>query len=201
MKPENKWDQRFSEPGYAYGTEPNQFLVNSLKYLPDSGSILCLADGEGRNGVFLAQQGYEVTAVDSSVVGLEKAEALAREKGVKINTTVADLSDYPLALNTYDAIISIFCHLPPSVRQQLYSMIPGSLTPGGIFLLEGYTPRQLIHKTGGPQKIELLIEIAELQKELAPLNFIHAIELERDIQEGRLHTGIGAVAQLIAEKN
>ena len=200
MAPENKWDLRFSEPGYIYGTEPNDFLAASLNYFPKNGSILCLAEGEGRNSVFLARQGYEVTAVDSSSVGLRKATALAAEKGVRIKTTVADLADYTLPPETYDAIVSIFCHLPPPVRKQLYSQIPGSLKQGGIFLLEGYTPRQLKHGTGGPPTKELLVEVTELQQELQPLKFIHAIEVEREILEGRLHTGIGAVAQLIAVK-
>ncbi len=200
MTRQNKWDDRYGEPGFAYGTEPNDFLAASLQHLPPTGTVLCLADGEGRNSVFLAQQGYTVTAVDSSSVGLEKAMALATERGVTITTCMADLTDYQLPENTYDAIISIFCHLPPPVRRRLHGHIPSSLKKDGVFLLEGYTPRQLYHGTGGPPVKELLMEIVDLKKELQQLKIIHGTEVEREIYEGRLHTGLGAVVQLIAVK-
>ena len=200
MKEQNKWDERYGETGFAYGTEPNDFLAASLQHLPPTGTVLCLGEGEGRNSVFLAQHGHTVTAVDTSSVGLEKAKALAAERGVVITTCNADLASYQLPENTYDAIISIFCHLPPQVRRQLHAQIPSSLKKGGVFLLEGYTPRQLDHGTGGPPVKELLMEIVELKKELQQLHIIHGTELKREIHEGRLHTGLGAVAQLIAIK-
>jgi len=200
MTEPNKWDRRYGEPGFAYGTEPNDFLAASLHQLPPTGTVLCLADGEGRNSVFLAERGYTVTAVDSSAVGLEKARTLAAERGVAITTHNADLADYPLPENTYDAIISIFCHLPPPVRRIVYSQIPASLTRGGVFLLEGYTPRQLSYGTGGPPVKELLMELSELQEELRQLQIIHGLEQEREVYEGRLHTGLGAVVQLIGVK-
>jgi SAM-dependent methyltransferase len=200
MTEKNKWDERYGEAGFAYGTEPNDFLAASLQQLPASGTVLCLADGEGRNSVFLAQHGHTVTTVDSSSVGLAKARALASERGVKITTCLADLTDYQLPEDTYDAIISIFCHLPPQVRRVLHGRIASSLKKGGVFLLEGYTPRQLDHGTGGPPIKELLMEIGELKKELQQLDIIHGTELEREIYEGRLHTGLGAVVQLIAIK-
>ena len=200
MTEKNKWDERYAEAGFAYGTEPNDFLAASLHHLPPTGTVLCLGDGEGRNSVFLAQHGYTVTAVDSSSVGLEKAKALAVERGVTISTCNADLANYHLPENTYDAIISIFCHLPPPVRGQLHGQIPSSLKKGGVFLLEGFTPRQLHHGTGGPPIKDLLMEISELKKELHQLHIIHGTEIERQIHEGRLHTGLGAVAQLIAIK-
>lgn len=200
MTPQSKWDERYSEAGYAYGTEPNDFLATSLEQLPPAGKVLCLGDGEGRNSVFLARQGYTVTAVDYSAVGLHKAQRLAADRGVTITTHVADLANYQLLPNSYDAVISIFCHLSPPVRRQVHGQIPSSLKKNGVFLLEGYTPRQLNHGTGGPPVIELLLEINDLKKELAQLQITHLIELERDIHEGRLHTGLGAVAQLIAVK-
>ncbi len=200
MTDQNKWDNRYGESGFAYGTEPNDFLVASLKKLPPAGNVLCLADGEGRNSVFLAQQGYRVTAVDSSSVGLAKANSLAAERGVTITTCVADLADYPLPEKTYDAIISIFCHLPPHIRKRVHNQIPLSLKKGGVFLLEAYTPRQLEYGTGGPPVKELLMEITELKKELAQLTILHGIELEREVHEGRLHNGLGAVVQVLAVK-
>ncbi len=200
MTPKSKWDERYSEAGYAYGTEPNDFLAASLEQLPPVGKVLCLGDGEGRNSVFLARQGYTVTAVDYSTVGLQKAQRLAADRGVTITTRVADLAEYQLLPDTYDAVISIFCHLLPPVRRQVHRQIPLSLKRDGVFLLEGYTPRQLNHGTGGPPVKELLLEISDLKKELAELQITHLIELEREIHEGRLHTGLGAVAQLIAVK-
>lgn len=150
--------------------------------------------------MFLAEQGYDVTAVDSSTVGLQKAEALAQERGVSITACVADLNDYTLPPEEYAAIISIFCHLPPPVRKKLYRQIVASMRKGGVFLLEGYTPRQLNYGTGGPPVKELLIELEDLKDDLHPLRIIHGLELEREIYEGRLHTGLGSVVQFIGVK-
>lgn len=198
---QSKWDARYGEPGFAYGTAPNDFLASSLSYLPAGGELLCLAEGEGRNSTFLAQHGYMVTAVDSSRVGLEKAEALAKERDVEITTYVADLADFKLLPDRYDGIVSIFCHLPVPVRRQLHAGVAASLRKGGAFLLEAYTPRQLQFNTGGPPTEELLMELDELRLEFPGLDIIRGQELERDIREGRLHTGRGSVVQLIAVRN
>lgn len=196
----NKWDQRYSEPDYVYGTAANDFLVQSLPLLPPSGSVLCLAEGEGRNAVFLAEQGYQVTAVDSSTVGLAKARALAGERRVAITTCVADLADYQLPQDSFDLIVAIFCHLPPPLRRQVLAQVEPSLRRGGVFLLEGYTPKQLEYGTGGPPDPALLMQLDELRRELAPLRLRHGVELVREVREGKLHTGKGAVVQVIADK-
>lgn len=196
----SKWDQRYSEPGYAYGTDPNDFLAASLQHLPAGGSVLSLAEGEGRNSVFLARNGFQVTAVDSSPVAITKTRALAEQHGVYVNTVEADLAEFTFVPDRYDAVISIFCHLLPPLRQTVHSLTVGSLKENGIFLLEGYTPQQLQHGTGGPPTKELLMNLDTLQKELSGLEIIHGIELEREIHEGRLHNGIGAVVQVIGRK-
>ncbi|MFT5729200.1 MAG: SAM-dependent methyltransferase [Desulforhopalus sp.] len=196
-----KWDQRYSEPGYAYGTDPNDFLKASLEYLPANGSVLCLAEGEGRNSVFLARRGFKVTAVDSSPVAMDKTQALAQKHGVQVTSIVADLAEFTLEPNQYDGIISIFCHLPIPIRKIVHSFIPKSLRNDGIFLLEGYTPKQLEHSTGGPPIKELLMQLHVLQEELSGLETIHGIELEREIHEGKLHNGLGAVVQYIGKKS
>jgi SAM-dependent methyltransferase len=196
----NKWDQRYSEPGYAYGTAANDFLVQSLPLLPPSGSVLCLAEGEGRNAVFLAERGYHVTAVDSSPVGLAKAQVLAGERRVTITTCVADLADYQLPPDSFDVIVAIFCHLPPPLRRQVLAQVPQSLRQGGMFILEGYTPKQLEYGTGGPPDPTLLMQLYDLRRELAPLRLRHGVELVREVREGKLHTGKGAVVQVIADK-
>lgn len=191
------WNERYSEAGFAYGTEPNDFLVASAPQLPAESDILCLGEGEGRNGVYLASLGHRVIAVDSSGVGLAKTRALALERQVAIETVEADLRDYQIEPGSYQAVISIFCHLPPPLRKQLHRSVCAGLRPGGVFILEGYSKRQLDLDTGGPRHIDLLMDLGELRQELDGLVFTHALETEREIHEGRYHDGIGAVVQLI----
>lgn len=196
----NKWDERYAQEGYLYGTEPNDFLKENFHKIP-KGKVLFLAEGEGRNAVFLARQGYEVTAMDSSAVAMKKAERLAQKNDVSITTRVADLSDFDLGQEQWDGIVSIFCHLPPPLRQTVHAKIVRALKKGGVFLAEAYTLEQLRFKTGGPPVKELLVNLSMLRKELKGLRFIHAIEMERMVHEGQLHFGKGAVVQIIAVKD
>lgn len=193
------WDVRYATEEFVYGTTPNDFLKASAHLLPP-GQILCLAEGEGRNSVFLAGLGYRVTAVDSSAVGLAKAQQLARTSGVALETLVADLADYRITPNFWDGVVSIFCHVPAGIRRALHQDIVAGLKPGGVLILEAYTPNQLEHRTGGPPNPALLMNLVELQSELAGLEFLHAVEVEREIIEGSLHTGLGAVVQVVARK-
>ena len=193
------WDQRYSGDAYAYGTEPNAFLLSMLDRLPE-GRVLCLGEGEGRNATWLALQGREITAVDSSTVGLEKARKLARSRGVEIKTAHADLMDFLIEPNDWDAIISIFCHLPPELRRDVHRRCVDGLRAGGIFLLEAYTPAQLEYKTGGPPTAELMMDQESLSTELEGLEFLHLQELVRDVNEGSYHDGPGAVVQVLARK-
>ena len=193
------WDERFSEPGYAYGTEPNDFLVSVADRIP-RGRVLCLAEGEGRNAVYLAQLGYQVTAVDNSAVGLAKAEALANERGVEIETVNADLAEYTLAPGAWQGIVSIFCHQPPLVRAALHEQCLRGMAPGGVFLLEGFTPRQLELGTGGPKNRELLMELDIIRQELPGLRLEIGREIEREMAEGKYHNGTAAVVQILAVK-
>ncbi len=193
------WNERYSSKEYAYGTEPNTFLAANFQHLP-KGRVLSMAEGEGRNAVFLAQQGYAVTAVDGSQVGLDKAQVLAETRGVKLECICADLADFDLGVGAWDAIISIFCPLPPAIRQALYRKVLAALKPGGVFLLEAYTPDQIKHGTGGGKSVELMQTAATLRAELPGLDFAHLVELERDVVEGIFHTGLGAVVQAIGVK-
>ncbi|QQS48251.1 MAG: class I SAM-dependent methyltransferase [Acidobacteriota bacterium] len=193
------WDERYSTEDYAYGTEPNGFLEAHFKWIP-KGKVLSLAEGEGRNAVFLAKQGYDVTAVDSSQVGLNKAGKLAEENGVVVELIQADLADYDLGENKWDGIVSIFCPLPSTIRKSLYQKIEVALRQNGVFLLEAYTPDQLKHGTGGGSSADTMQTKESLSRELAGLKFKHLIELEREVIEGIYHTGIGAVVQAIAVK-
>jgi SAM-dependent methyltransferase len=157
-------------------------------------------EGEGRNAVFLAGHGHRVTAVDGSAVGLEKAKALAAEQGVTIEAVVTDLSDYIIPPDSFDSIISIFCHVPRDIRGPLHRRVVDGLKPGGVLILEAYRPAQLKMGTGGPPVEGLMMTLPDLHQELEGLEFLMAQETEREIREGRAHTGQGAVVQVIARK-
>ncbi|WP_298431624.1 class I SAM-dependent methyltransferase [Geobacter sp.] len=193
------WDERYAAADFVYGTEPNDFLVRVSGLIPP-GKVLCLAEGEGRNAVFLAKRGHRVVAVDSSAVGLAKAERLAAENGVRIETVTADLANFVIEPGGWDAIVSIFCHLPPTLRRAVHRQVVQGLRPGGLFVLEAYTPAQLKMGTGGPPSAELMMTLAELREELAGLEFLEARETERNVVEGRFHTGRGAVVQIVARR-
>lgn len=193
------WDQRYSGNTYAYGTEPNDFLVAMNDKLT-AGKALCLAEGEGRNAVWLAQQGFDVTAVDSSEVGLKKAQKLAKVRGVKIKTVHADLTDYQIPDKSWDLIVSIFCHIPPLLRKTVHKKCVKGLRAGGMMLLEAYTPLQLRYNSGGPSSAELMMDVSSLSTEFCALKFIHFQETIRQINEGNFHQGTGAVVQLLARK-
>jgi SAM-dependent methyltransferase len=194
------WDERYAEPGWAYGTEPNDFLRDAEPTLPPAGRVLCLAEGEGRNAVFLAARGYDVTAVDQSAVGLRKAEGLARDAGVPLNTVVADLASWDLGEGAWDAIVSVWCHVPPPVRARLHAAVVRALAPGGVLVLEAYTPDNVGRGTGGPQDAGMCMTPAALRDELAGLTFDRCEALERDVREGKYHAGRSAVVQVIARK-
>lgn len=195
----NRWDERYSAEDYAYGTEPNDFLRQTAGRIP-AGEVLCLADGEGRNGVYLAELGYAVSTVDGSAVGVEKAKRLAAERQVPLNAQVADLAVFSIPKNRWSGIVSIFAHVPPEIRRPLHRGVLEGLVPGGLFILEAYRPAQLEFGTGGPPDAALMMTLADLKRELAGLEFLHAEETERDVYEGRFHTGRAAVVQLLARK-
>jgi SAM-dependent methyltransferase len=193
------WDERYSSEQFAYGKEPNDFLREVVDRLP-VGRTLCLAEGEGRNAVFLATRGHDVTAVDMSLVGLGKANRLAEERDVTIETVHADLADFSIIPEDWDVIVSIFAHLPPALRRQVHQEVVAGLRPGGIFLLEAYTPEQLRYGTGGPPVEEMMMTLRNLEQELDGLEWLHAKELVREVHEGEFHHGDGAVVQLIGRK-
>jgi SAM-dependent methyltransferase len=193
------WDQRYSSDTYVYGTEPNGFLVTAAARLPP-GKVLCLGEGEGRNAVWLAAQGHAVTAVDASGVGLRKAQRLAAERGVRVTTVHADLAAFDIEPGAWDGIVSIFCHLPPALRADVHRRCVAGLRPGGVLLLEAYTPRQVGLGTGGPPTAELMMDAETLRTELAGLKLLELRECEREVHEGEFHNGLGAVVQLVARR-
>lgn len=150
--------------------------------------------------MFLAEHGHEVVAVDSSAVGLEKADRLASERGVKIETVVTDLAHFHIEPDSWDAVVSIFAHMPADIRIPLHRKIVHGLRGGGMLVLEAYTPEQIELGTGGPAVAEMTMSLDALQQELEGLELKHAVELQRDVVEGRFHTGKGAVVQVVAVK-
>jgi SAM-dependent methyltransferase len=194
------WDARYAEPGWAFGTEPNDFLHEHAHRLKPRGRVLCLAEGEGRNAVHLALLGHDVTAVDLSAVGMTKAAALAASRGLPLRTQVADLARYEIVPGSWDGIVSIFAHVPGDVRAPLHRAVVAGLAPGGILLLEAYTPRQLERGTGGPSDPGKFMTLAGLEAELAGLEWELAREIEREIVEGRYHAGRSEVVQLVGRK-
>ena len=192
------WDDRYADSDYLFGTAPNDFLKSVANRLTPNSQILCLADGEGRNGVYLATLGHKVTAIDQSRVGLEKAKKLAEQKQVSIETIEADLAEYDLGVESWDCIVSIFFHIPSAVRAHIYPRIITALKPGGILILESYTPEQLDHGTGGPPISDLMLTKEELAQNFYEMNLEHLQELEREVIEGAGHTGLASVVQLLA---
>ena len=194
------WDNRYSEAGYAYGQDPNEFLKDSAGHIP-RGNVLCLGAGEGRNAVYLAQQGFNVTAVDISEVGLNKAQLLAKKMKVHINTIHTDISNFSINQNQWHGIISIFFHTPSARRKTIHRNILAGLVPGGVFVLEGYSQKQLDYETGGPPVPELLFDLDEVQAELNKLKFLVNQQIIRNVVEGKYHTGKSSVIQILGKKS
>jgi len=193
------WNERFSHEHYVYGETPNAFIAECAAHIP-AGPVLCLAEGEGRNAVYLASLGHRVAAVDQSEVGMAKARRLAAARGVVIETVVANLEKYSIAPGAWVGIVATFAHLPPLLRRRIHGEVVAGLEPGGVFILEAYTPAQLAFGTGGPKNPELLMTLAALRDELSGLDFLVAHEIEREVIEGGGHTGRAAVVQILARR-
>ena len=197
----NIWDQRYAQDGYLFGTEPNVFLVSQSYLLKPGMSCLAVADGEGRNGVWLAQQGLQVLSVEASAVALEKAQKLAQQRGVAIDFEQADLAHWQWAESRFDVVAAIFIQFaPPALREQMFAGIKRCLKPGGLLLLQGYTPRQLEYKTGGPPVAENMYTEALLRKVFGDMEISHLREHDDHIGEGTAHSGMSALIDLVARK-
>jgi len=193
------WDERFGQPGYLYGTEPNDFLAAEAHRIPP-GPVLEIAAGQGRNGVWLAERGHAVTLVDGSSVGLAKAQELARARGVEVVTVHADLAHYPITPGAWSGVVAVFAHLPSALRRRVLGDVVAGLAPGGALVLEAYTPAQLALATGGPKDLDLLMTLAALEEELAGLTFEIGREVRREVWEGAGHGGPSEVVQVVARK-
>jgi SAM-dependent methyltransferase len=189
------WDERYGAVALAYGSEPNRWLAAQAPRIRPGGRVLSLGEGEGRNAVWLASHGFSVVAVDASGVGLAKARRLATERGVAIDTVVADLRSYRPALASYDAVVSIFVHLPPTIRSAVHAAGEAALRPGGVLVMEAFTPRQLAFGSGGPRQAALLYEPATLRADFAGVEWEALDEIEVELDEGPFHQGRAAVVR------
>jgi cyclopropane fatty-acyl-phospholipid synthase-like methyltransferase len=198
MKEYERWEGRFGADGYLFGTAPNAFLAAQKARLPKHGRALSVADGEGRNGVWLAEQGLDVVSMDFSPAAQVKARKLAAERGVSITTEQVDLSTWAWPENAYDVIVAIFAQ--PLDRDTLFTGVQRALKPGGLLLIEGYTPKQLAYGTGGPSDVERLYTREQVERAFTGMSDVIVNEYDAEIYEGDGHGGMSAVIDLIAIK-
>lgn len=195
------WDQQFAAEGFKYGTAPNAFLTTQVSRLAPGAEVLVPGDGEGRNGVWLAQQGFQVTAVDSSAVGLNKAGALAAERGVRLNTVCADLSTWAPEPASVDAVVLVYLHLPPSLRADVHAKLAQALRPGAWWIMEAFHPQQLQHSSGGPKDEAMLYTPEMISADLAPwLGPQEAITVSTTLDEGPGHQGLAQVTRWVGQR-
>lgn len=193
------WEERYSEEPFAYGTEPNDFVREMAERLPP-GRVLCLGEGQGRNAVFLAQRGRDVTAMDQSAMGLQRARALAAERGVEITTIPADLDEFMIEPLAFSAIVSIFVHLPQALRRRVHERVMNGLAEGGLYVFEQYGPDQGSYKTGGPDDVARRPGLETLREELFKLDFEIGREVVRNVIEGTYHNGLASTVQILARR-
>ncbi len=195
------WNERFGGAGYFYGTEPNAFLAAQAHLLQAGQSALSVADGEGRNGVWLAEQGLNVLAVDFSDKALEKSRRLAASRSVTLETELADVHAWNWGENRFDVIVAIFIQFASSQeRPALHRAIQQALKPGGLLLLQGYTPKQLEYRTGGPSNIDNLYTAVDLRRDFGAMEILQLREHDSEISEGPGHSGLSALVDLVARK-
>jgi cyclopropane fatty-acyl-phospholipid synthase-like methyltransferase len=194
------WNQRFASADYFYGTEPNAFLVSQRQYLQPGMRALAVADGEGRNGVWLAQQGLEVLSVDASEVGLRKARELAARRGVSLRTQLVELTTWTWPEAEFDVVVAVFIHFPPEHRARMHEKMLRALKPGGVLILEAFTPQQLRYKTGGPPVAEMLYTAQMLHRDFSGAEILQLQETLADLQEGSGHRGTAAVVRLVLRR-
>lgn len=197
-----RWNGRFADPdSYVFGTAPNAFLAAQRHRLRAGQAALAIADGEGRNGVWLAEQGLDVLSVDFSPVGLAKAGRLAESRHVALRTETADLATWEWGAARFDVVAAIFIQFAaPAFRQAIFRHIREVLRPGGLVILQGYRPEQLAYRTGGPSQAENMYTAALLREAFAGFEILHLAEHDDVLAEGEGHGGMSALIDLVARK-
>lgn len=195
------WNERYNDDEYLFGKEPNAFLASQKGRFTPGMKVLSVADGEGRNGVWLAQQGLDVLAVEAAPRAIEKARQLANERGVSLAHECADVLTWAWGAERFDAIVAIFTQfVGPELRAQMFADMQRALKPGGLLLLEGYRVDQLKYGTGGPKEPANLYTATLLREAFADLQVLHLAEYDAHIEEGSRHRGMSALIDLVARK-
>ncbi len=187
------WDERYVGKEYFYGTNPNHFLTSVMGLFPERANILCIGEGEGRNAVFLARQGFSVTAVDYSVEGKKKALALAHQNKVEIDYQISGLENFNFGSKKWDVVVSVFCHLPVGIRADVHRQLEMSLKPKGLFILQAYNTKQIEFNTGGPKDISMLYLDSMVRDDFKHLEWIKLENSLTEISEGLGHHGLSSV--------
>jgi len=199
--PIEAWNDRYSGADYIFGTEPNQYLLKCQPVLKAGMTALAVADGEGRNSVWLAKQGLVTSAFDISPVGVEKARKLALIENVDVDFSVSDCNAWHWTAEKFDVVVAIFIQFAsPEVRKSLFANMIHSLNPGGLIILQGYTPKQLEYKTGGPPNLDNLYTEDLLRTEFASLNILDVSVYEMELREGTQHSGMSALIGMVAQR-
>lgn len=197
----NFWDERYAGEDYLFGEEPNAFLARQKPHLPAHGRALAVADGEGRNGVWLARQGLTVTSIDSSAVAQEKARRLAARHSVALDIVLADLDTWDWPVAGYEVVVGIFFQFaPPDLRDRLFARMRAALVPGGLLLIEGYGPGQLAYNTGGPRQLDQLYTEELLRTAFSDFDILRLESYDAELEEGSRHVGPSALVDLVARK-
>lgn len=201
LKSAQTWDQRFSDPEFLFGTEPNAYLAGHQDFLNSGETALAVADGEGRNSVWLARQGLMVDAFDISTVGVAKARQLAQLTAVSVNYNVCDCDGWSWQPNAYDNVVAIFVQFAdPNMRRRLFANMIKTLKPGGHLILQGYTPKQLDYNTGGPGLLDHMYTEELLREQFAELQILDLKVYETELNEGKRHSGRSALIGMVAKK-
>ena len=199
--PRETWNERYAEPDYLFGEEPNEFVRAAVHYFAAGQSVLCVADGEGRNSVWLAERGLDVTAFDFAPNAVEKARQLARQRNVHVDLQEGDLHTWNFVPGWFDALVVIFIQfLAPEERANAFARMQSAVKPGGLFLLEGYRPEQLQYRTGGPGAVENLYTRKWVQSTFQGWEILELHEYDAVLREGTRHTGMSALIDLVARK-
>ncbi|WP_088650979.1 SAM-dependent methyltransferase [Marinibacterium profundimaris] len=194
------WDERYATDEYLFGTEPAAFLATHAPSLPAASRLLCVADGEGRNSVYLAEQGHDVLAFDASPVGLDKARGLAGARGVSVDYRLSGIEEWDWS-QTHDALVAIFIQfMDPDLRAHIFNEFRRAVRPGGLLLLHGYAPRQVEYGTGGPPQADNMYTEELLQAHFGDWEILRLADYDAEISEGRGHSGRSALVDLVARR-
>jgi cyclopropane fatty-acyl-phospholipid synthase-like methyltransferase len=195
------WEVRYAEEGLAYGLEPNQFLAAQRQYLQPGMKVLVVGDGEGRNGVWLAQQGLDVTSVDYAQAGIIRAKALATQFNVPLQALCQDLTEWQWPQSEFDAVVSIYLHFPSAIRPRMHAAMLAALKPGGVLIMEAFNKEQLNYHSGGPPDADALFSAILLKQDFGGAEITLLEESVVELNEGKYHVGQGAVVRLILRRS